>query len=341
MRQNWDELDAGKFAAEAEVISALLASEPLVSDARPSVVSRAAELVEGARASARKQGVVESFLKEFSLGTREGLALMCLAEALLRTPDAETRDRLIAEKISMADWASHLGKSESLFVNASTWGLMLTGKLVDVDEEAKRDVGAYLKRLTAKAGEPVIRQAVGAAVRIMGEQFVLGRTIGEALKRAKRENSFDMLGEGARTDEDAKRYWRSYADAIDAIGRAAGNAALPDRPGISVKLSALHPRYEAVSRDRVLAELVPQVIELARKAKRYDLNFTIDAEEADRLELSLDVRRCVACRLGGFRPRRAGLSKARGGCDRPCRCAGAGAWSPLHAAARQGRLLGQ
>jgi len=292
MRQNWDELDAGKFAAEAEVISALLASEPLASDARPSVVSRAAELVEGARASARKQGVVESFLKEFSLGTREGLALMCLAEALLRTPDAETRDRLIAEKISMADWASHLGKSESLFVNASTWGLMLTGKLVDVDEEAKRDVGAYLKRLTAKAGEPVIRQAVGAAVRIMGEQFVLGRTIGEALKRAKREKmlcSFDMLGEGARTDADAERYARIYAEAIETVGQAANGAGPEQGHGVSVKLSALFPRYEAAQEERVWAGLYPRLKALALIAARHDLNFAIDAEEADRLALSMKL----------------------------------------------------
>ena len=170
LQQDWDRLDAGKFAAEAEVIAGLLASEPLNQSAREAVVDQAARLVEAARATVRKQGVVESFLKEFSLGTREGLALMCLAEALLRTPDADTRDRLIAEKISMADWASHLGKSDSLFDNASTWGLMLTGKLVDVEDEARRDAGGYLKRLTARAGEPVIRQAVAAAVRIMGEQ---------------------------------------------------------------------------------------------------------------------------------------------------------------------------
>ena len=290
--QSWDALDAGKFVAEAEAIAALLASEPLSDSARQIVVQRAAELVEGARASARKQGVVESFLKEFSLGTREGLALMCLAEALLRTPDADTRDRLIAEKISMADWARHLGKSDSLFVNASTWGLMLTGKLVDVDEEAKQDVGGYLKRLTAKAGEPVIRQAVAAAVRIMGEQFVLGRTIEDALKRAKRDKmlcSFDMLGEGARTDADAERYARIYADAIEAVGQAANSAGPEQGHGVSVKLSALFPRYEAAQEDRVWAGLYPRLKALALIAARYDLNFAIDAEEADRLVLSLQL----------------------------------------------------
>jgi RHH-type proline utilization regulon transcriptional repressor/proline dehydrogenase/delta 1-pyrroline-5-carboxylate dehydrogenase len=289
---SWDELDAGKFTAEAEVIKAMLASEPLSGSARQTVMRRATELVEGARASTRKQGVVESFLKEFSLGTREGLALMCLAEALLRIPDAETRDNMIAEKISVADWASHLGKSDSLFVNAATWGLMLTGKLVDVDEEARRDVGGYLKRLTAKAGEPVIRQAVSAAVRIMGEQFVLGRSIGDALKRAKRDKmlcSFDMLGEGARTDADAQRYARIYADAIKTVGQAA-NGAGPERGhGVSVKLSALFPRYEAAQEERVWAGLYPRLKELALIAARHDLNFAIDGEEADRLILSLKL----------------------------------------------------
>ena len=292
MGQNWDALDAEKFAAEADVLAALLASQPLSDKDRQIVATRAAALVDAARASARKQGVVESFLKEFSLGTREGLALMCLAEALLRTPDADTRDRLIAEKISMADWASHLGKSDSLFVNASTWGLMLTGKLVDVDEDAKRDVGGYLKRLTSKAGEPVIRQAVAAAVRIMGEQFVLGRTIEDALKRAKRDKmlcSFDMLGEGARTDADAARYARIYADAIETVGQAANGAGPEQGHGVSVKLSALFPRYEAAQEDRVWAGLYPRLKALALIAARHDLNFAIDAEEADRLVLSLKL----------------------------------------------------
>lgn len=285
-------LDCVKFGDEADVVASLLTSAPLSSKARQSVVAKAAALVEGARASARKQGVVESFLKEFSLGTREGLALMCLAEALLRTPDAETRDRLIAEKISTADWASHLGKADSLFVNASTWGLMLTGKIVDVEDEAKRDVGSYLKRLTTRAGEPVIRQAVAAAVRIMGEQFVLGRSIGDALKRAKREKmlcSFDMLGEGARTAEDAARYEQIYGDAIEAVGKASDGAGPEQGHGVSVKLSALCPRYEAVQEARVWSELYPRVKALALLAAKHNLNFAIDAEEADRLVLSLKL----------------------------------------------------
>src|SRR5579875_2930086 len=183
MIQDWDALDAGKYRDEGEAVAALLAARPLSEVERARVQADAETLVAGARKASRRQGVVESFLQEFSLGTREGLALMCLAEALLRTPDADTRDRLIAEKIGSADWASHLGRSDSLFVNASTWGLMLTGKLVDVDEEARRDVGGFVKRLAGRLGEPVVRQAVQAAVRIMGEQFVLGRTIEEALKR--------------------------------------------------------------------------------------------------------------------------------------------------------------
>lgn len=288
----WDSLDSLKFTDEGEAIARLLASRPLSPETRKSVVAEAAGLVEGARSHARRQGVVESFLKEFSLGTKEGLALMCLAEALLRTPDAETRDRLIAEKISMADWASHLGKSDSLFVNASTWGLMLTGKLVDVDAEAKRDLAGFMRRLSGRVGEPVIRQAVAAAVRIMGEQFVLGRTIKDALARAKSEKmlcSFDMLGEGARTEADAERYARIYADAIEAVGAHARGASPEAGHGVSVKLSALCPRYEAVQEERVWEELYPRVRDLALIAARHNLNFAIDAEEADRLVISLKL----------------------------------------------------
>ena len=291
----WDSIDADKYRDEADTVRALLAAQPLTGEDRAEIGKEATALVEAARASANKHGVVESFLQEFSLGTREGLALMCLAEALIRTPDADTRDRLIAEKIGSADWASHLGKSDSLFVNASTWGLMLTGKLVDVDDEAKRDLRGWMKRLTARVGEPVIRQAVGAAVRMMGEQFVLGRTIGDALARAGREKtmcSFDMLGEGARTVADAERYERLYAEAIEAVGKAnrADAAGGPDHShGISVKLSALCPRYEAVQEVRVWEELYPRIKRLALIAARYDLNFAIDAEEADRLVLSLKL----------------------------------------------------
>jgi len=288
----WDALDDIKYRDEGEAVHDLLARQPLGAAERREVTDEAIALVEAARKSAKKQGVVESFLQEFSLGTREGLALMCLAEALLRTPDADTRDRLIAEKIGSADWAAHLGQSDSLFVNASTWGLMLTGKLVDVEDETKRDAGGWFKRLTARVGEPVIRQAVSAAVKIMGEQFVLGRTIEAALARSKREGylcSFDMLGEGARTAADAERYETIYADAIEAVGEASDGAGPELGHGVSVKLSALSPRYEAVYEARVWSELYPRVKRLALIAARYNLNFAIDAEEADRLVISLKL----------------------------------------------------
>jgi len=302
---SWDMIDAGKYADEGEVVRGLLERQPLGDRDRADIVAEAVALVESARGADRKQGVVESFLQQFSLGTREGLALMCLAEALLRTPDAETRDRLIAEKIGPADWASHLGQSDSLFVNASTWGLMLTGRLIDVDEEAKRDLGGFLKRMTARLGEPVIRQAVAAAVRMMGEQFVLGRTIGDALARARREGylcSFDMLGEGARTAADAERYEQIYAEAIEAVGKASAGVGPERGHGISVKLSALSPRYEAVQEARIWSELYPRVRRLALIAARHDLNFAIDAEEADRLVISLKMieRLVMEPELGGW-----------------------------------------
>jgi RHH-type proline utilization regulon transcriptional repressor/proline dehydrogenase/delta 1-pyrroline-5-carboxylate dehydrogenase len=289
---HWDELDATKAVNETEAVASLLAHCPLDLSARAKISADAAELVRSTRAKAKRLGVVESFLQEFSLGTREGLALMCLAEALLRTPDAETRDRLIAEKIGPADWASHLGHSESIFVNASTWGLMLTGKLLDVEDEAKSNLSGYLMRLAGRVGEPVIRQAVGAAVGIMGEQFVLGRNIEAALKRADREGylcSFDMLGEGARTTHDAERYERIYAAAIEAVGKGRGAAPPETGHGVSVKLSALCPRYEATHEARVWDELYPRIRRLALIAARFNMNFAIDAEEADRLVLSLKL----------------------------------------------------
>jgi RHH-type proline utilization regulon transcriptional repressor/proline dehydrogenase/delta 1-pyrroline-5-carboxylate dehydrogenase len=290
--KHWDDLDRNKFRDERAVVAELLANPGLSLAERADVLRDAIALVDQARASQKKQGVVESFLQEFSLGTREGLALMCLAEALLRTPDADTRDRLIAEKIGSADWASHLGQSDSLFVNASTWGLMLTGKLVDADEEAKTDLSGFLKRIAGRLGEPVIRQAVATAVKIMGEQFVVGRTIEAALKRSDREGwlcSFDMLGEGARTVTDAERYEKIYADAIEAVGKTAKGQGPEAGHGVSVKLSALSPRYQAVQEDRVWEELYPRILRLALIAAKYDINYTIDAEEADRLALSLKL----------------------------------------------------
>ena len=296
LSQDWDALDDAKFIDETQSVRALLAEIPLSGEERAAAVDEALTLVESARKDYRLEGVVESFLQEFSLGTREGLALMCLAEALLRTPDEDTRDKLIAEKIGSADWAKHMGQSDSLFVNASTWGLMLTGRLVEVDEDARRDLPGFLRRVAGRVGEPVIRQAVAAAVRMMGEQFVVGRTIGSALKRAGREKwlcSFDMLGEGARTVADAERYEKIYADAIHAVGK--GRAQRPESKGpqtghgVSVKLSALSPRYEAVQSARVWEELYPRVKRLALIAAEYDMNFCMDAEEADRLVISLKL----------------------------------------------------
>jgi RHH-type proline utilization regulon transcriptional repressor/proline dehydrogenase/delta 1-pyrroline-5-carboxylate dehydrogenase len=289
---DWDELDAATYRDETAAVTALLAAAPLDGPARAAVNGDAVALVARTRKAARRHGVVESFLQEFSLSTPEGLALMCLAEALLRTPDDDTRDKLIAEKIGSADWASHLGKSGSLFVNASTWGLMLTGRLVDVDEAARTDFRGYLRGLAGRLSEPVVRAAVGQAIRIMGEQFVLGRNIEAALERAQAEGylcSFDMLGEGARTAADAERYERAYASAIAAVGQSAAGKGPRAGHGVSVKLSALSPRYEAVQAARVWRELYPRLLRLAVVAAEHDINLTIDAEEADRLTLSLKL----------------------------------------------------
>jgi len=303
---DWDSLDADKFRDEAGAIAGLLQAPPLSPDQRPAVVADAEALVVAARKRPRRRGVVESFLAEYSLGTAEGLALMCLAEALLRTPDEATRDALIAEQIGSADWARHLGASDNLFVNASTWGLMLTGRLVEVDEAARSDIGGFIGHLAGRLGEPVIRAAVAQAIRIMGEQFVLGRTIEHALARAAREGlscSFDMLGEGARTQADAERYEHAYAGAIEAAGLASGGAGPQAGHGISVKLSALSPRYEATQEARVWGELYPRLARLASLAASHDLNFTVDAEEADRLVLSLKLlgRLCAEPALADWR----------------------------------------
>ncbi len=304
--ERMDHLDHAKYADERDVIKSLLAAQPLTPAHRFQICDEAEALVRGARATSDRKGVVESFLQEFSLGTREGLALMCLAEAVLRIPDAETRDKLIAEKIGSADWASHLGQSDSLFVNASTWGLMLTGRLVDVDTQAKQNLSGFLTQLAGRIGEPVIRRAVAVAVRMMGEQFVLGRTIEDALERAEAENilgSFDMLGEGARTTADAARYERIYTDAIEAVGRAANNNGPEQGHGISVKLSALCPRYEATQEERVWDELYPRLKRLVVLGAKYNLNLAIDAEEADRLVLSLKLvdKLCTETDLAAWR----------------------------------------
>ena len=271
---SFDHLDQAKFVDERQAVAAALAARPLGAEDREAVRQEAEALVRAARRGASRQGVVESFLQEFSLSTREGLALMCLAEALLRTPDEETRDKLIAEKIASADWASHIGRSGSLLVNASTWSLMLTGRLIDPDEQARSDPPGFVRRLASRLGEPVIRRAVAAAVRIMGEQFVLGSTIARALGRARAEGivcSFDMLGEGARTAADAARYEAAYAAAIGAVAGQGGDAGPESGHGVSVKLSALSPRFDARQAERVWAELYPRLKRLALQAARADI----------------------------------------------------------------------
>ncbi|MFO1493809.1 MAG: bifunctional proline dehydrogenase/L-glutamate gamma-semialdehyde dehydrogenase PutA [Lysobacterales bacterium] len=280
---------------ESEAVADLLRVAEMDADLKARVHDTAADLVKRVRARKADQTAVESFMREYDLSSEEGVMLMCVAEALLRIPDAETADKLISDKLGEADWNSHAGKSDSLLVNAGTWGLMLTGKLVRIAEDTKRNFFGAFKRLIARSGEPVIRLAVRQAMRIMGHQFVMGRTIEEALERSRAKDqrgyrhSFDMLGESALTAADAERYQQSYKAAILAIGRAGPYAELVSAPSISVKLSALHPRYERAKRQRVLAELTPRVLELAQLAKAQGIPMTIDAEEADRLELSLEV----------------------------------------------------
>ena len=241
-----------------------------------------------------KPAGIDAFMAAYDLGSDEGIALMCLAEALLRIPDSETADDLIADKLSGPDWAEKIGDSRSTFVNAATFSLLLTGKVLDEANDRSDGWRAALGRAVGRLGEPVIRTAVSHGMKILGKQFVFGRTIAEALGRAGPErsrglnHSFDMLGEAARTHEDAARYAQSYSDALDAIA-AEAQGGFRASPGISVKLSALHPRYEWNHADEVKAAIIPVLRELAMKASAVDVHFTIDAEEADRLELSLDI----------------------------------------------------
>ncbi len=283
------------LADEATLIPRLIAQADLDAPARAAIVAQGADLVTRIRASARP-GLMEVFLAEYGLSTDEGIALMCLAEALLRVPDADTMDRLIEDKIAPSDWGRHLGRSASSLVNASTWALMLTGRVLDDREPG---VVGHLKAAVKRLGEPVIRTAVARAMKEMGRQFVLGETIGSAMKRATELESkgytysYDMLGEAARTESDARRYHLAYSRAIGAIAGAARGNDIRTNPGISVKLSALHPRYELAKRDRVMAELVPRVAALAGLARAAGIGFNIDAEEADRLHLSCDVIEAV------------------------------------------------
>ncbi|OJF90467.1 trifunctional transcriptional regulator/proline dehydrogenase/L-glutamate gamma-semialdehyde dehydrogenase [Pararhizobium antarcticum] len=277
---------------ETDCLPPLLEAATLPETTRTKAKATARKLILALRAKHKGSGV-EGLVHEYSLSSQEGVALMCLAEALLRIPDTATRDALIRDKIADGDWRSHIGGGRSLFVNAATWGLVVTGKLTATVND--RSLSAALTRLIARAGEPVIRRGVDMAMRMMGEQFVTGETIDEALKRSRAleargfRYSYDMLGEAATTASDATRYFADYENAIHAIGKASAGRGIYDGPGISIKLSALHPRYVRAQAARVMTELLPRVKALALIAKGYDIGLNIDAEEADRLELSLDL----------------------------------------------------
>ena len=284
---------------EPDAVAELSAQATFSDDAVARIRERARLLVERVRAERSRASGIDALMNEFALSSDEGIALMCLAEALLRIPDSETADRLIRDKLSRGDWRSHVGGSESLFVNAATWGLVVTGKFVRSQVSATglaRALSAILERL----GEPVVRAATRAAMGFLGDQFVLGETIDDALTRARRNEtrgyrySYDMLGEAAMTMADADRYQASYVEAIHAIGRTSAGRGVYDGPGISVKLSALHPRYSHAQHARVMAELLPKLKSLLLLAKRYDIGLNIDAEEADRLEISLDLVESLA-----------------------------------------------
>ncbi len=284
---------------ETECLDILLEQAALPVDAIARIQQRAAELVQTIRKKRVGAGGLDAFLYQYSLSSEEGIALMCLAEALVRIPDTATRDKLIRDKLESADWEKHAGKSQSLFVNAATWGLMLTGNLYEWNELSSQNLWTTLKRLVSRSGEPVIRQSVSYAMKILGKQFVMGRTIEEAMTRAKSNEaigycySYDMLGEAAKTARDADKYFNAYQQAIHAIGASAVGLNPITAPGISIKLSALYPRYELAKRDQVMQALVPRLLALAKLAQHYNIGLTVDAEESERLDLSLDVIEAV------------------------------------------------
>jgi RHH-type transcriptional regulator, proline utilization regulon repressor / proline dehydrogenase / delta 1-pyrroline-5-carboxylate dehydrogenase len=291
---------------EPDCLPPLIEAASLPAPAMTGVTALARRLVEALRGKNQGGHGVEALIHEYALSSQEGVALMCLAEALLRIPDDETRDALIRDKIGGGDWRSHLGHSPSLFVNAATWGLMITGRLSSTSSEG--GLSAALTRLIARGGEPLIRHGVHLAMRLMGEQFVAGQTIEEALDNGRDweakgfRYSYDMLGEAAVTEEQAARYLADYERAIQAIGRVSDGRGIYEGPGISVKLSALHPRYSRLQIDRVEGELYPRLKKLAVLARAHDIGLNIDAEEAERLEISLDLleRLCFEPELAGW-----------------------------------------
>lgn len=278
--------------AEIDCLPPLLDAATIDQALKTQIAQTASNLIEKMRAKHKGTGV-EGLVHEYALSSQEGVALMCLAEALLRIPDKATRDALIRDKVAGGDWKSHLGGDKSLFVNAATWGLVVTGKLTSTVNS--NSLSSSLTRLISRCGEPVIRKGVDMAMRMMGEQFVRGETIEEAIKRSKSweergfRYSYDMLGEAATTKDDAERYYQDYENAIHVIGKASNQRGVYEGPGISIKLSALHPRYFRSQADRVMNELMPKVKQLAQLCKTYNIGLNIDAEEADRLELSLDI----------------------------------------------------
>ena len=287
-------------ADETSVIEMLLGEAALETTVKTRIQARAHKLVEEMRRLGQKAGGLDAFMHEYELSNQEGLVLMCLAEALLRVPDADTANRLIKDKLGEADWEGHLGQSSSLFVNASTLALMMTGRVVQLDATVRGDVGSFMRKLVARSGEPVIRQSMVQAMKIIGRQFVMGRTIKEALERARNDekngyrHSYDMLGEAARTMVDADAYMESYSAAIAAVGKESARRGVIESPGVSVKLSALHPRYEVAQHERVMHDVVPRLFRLAREAKEFDIGLCVDSEEADRLDLQMDVMEAVS-----------------------------------------------
>ena len=293
MTGEWAAIVRSGAQPEAEAVRARLDEAPFTYAERQRVLARARQLVEGCRRRADERSLLDLFLGEYGLSNEEGIALLCISEALLRIPDDATAEALIAEKIGTANWAEHVGHSDSVFLNASTWALMLTGNVIGLGEDLTRDVGGWINRLAGRVGESVARAAMSRAVRIVGGEFVQGRTIEEALARERADGtapcSFDMLGEGARTYEDAHRYTLAYRRAIRAVGDAYPDATPGRASGVSIKLSALHPRFEPLQRQRILAELGPTLLDVAREAAERNIHLTVDAEEAERLELSLEL----------------------------------------------------
>ena len=296
-----DDVAAHYLMDETQLAGSLVERAVFTADERQRAGDLARRIVVGARANTAKLAGIDALMKEYGLSSEEGVILMCLAESLLRIPDAETADQLIAEKIADGHWDRHRGHSDSLWVNASTWGLIITGKVVKYRDAKSANPVTALKRLVARSGEPVIRQAVRQAVKLLGDQFVLGQTIKEALSKARPFEaqgfrfSYDMLGETARSARDAERYFERYMEALEAVGIAAGNlnSAHPDalmaRPSLSVKLSALHPRFEPGKEHRLDAELLPRLLTLARAARARNVPLTFDTEEQDRLEPTLKL----------------------------------------------------